>query len=50
MILSSFTCGIVGVAVMPYMEATYAELYITLRDEYIDAGYAGFDEFPGFYR
>ena len=50
MILSSFTCGIVGVAVMPYMEATYAELYITLRDEYIDAGYASFDEFPGFYR
>lgn len=49
-ILSVFTCGIVGVAIMPYYEATFAELYITLRDEYIDAGYAGFEEFPGFYR
>lgn len=49
-ILSAFTCGIVGVAIMPYYEATFAELYITLRDEYIDAGYAGFEEFPGFYR
>ena len=49
-ILSAFTCGIVGVAIMPYIEATMAELYITLRDEYIDAGYAGFEEFPGFYR
>lgn len=49
-ILSAFTCGIVGVAIMPYYEATFAELYISLRDEYIDAGYAGFDEFPGFYR
>lgn len=49
-ILAAFTCGIAGVAIMPYIEATFAELYIALRDEYIDAGYAGFDEFPGFYR
>ena len=49
-LLGIFTCGIASVLVMPYMEATYAELYIALRDEYIDAGYAGFDEFPGFYR
>ena len=49
-LLGIFTCGIVSIAIMPYKEATYAELYIAVRDEYIEAGYSDYDELPGFYR
>lgn len=48
-ILSSITFGLVGIFyVNPYREATYAELYATLREEAIQNGFTDVNELPGF--
>lgn len=48
MILALIPCGLGMLLLTPYMQATTAELYITMRDEQLDRGFASYDEFPGF--
>lgn len=35
-IAGALTCGIVGIAIMPYLAATHIELYVTLRENVLD--------------
>ncbi|MDD2980971.1 MAG: DUF975 family protein [Hespellia sp.] len=49
-ILSVFTCGILAIFyVAPYMDATKAQLYTTLRQNALNSGIATAEELPGVY-
>lgn len=45
-IAAAFTCGIVGIAIMPYVTATDIELYVTLRENVLDGDIFDESYFP----
>ena len=48
-ILGVLCCGIGGIFLAPYIEATYAELYQVMREKALGLGFSNYFELPGFY-
>ena len=48
-LLSMLACGIGGIFLAPYVQATYAEVYALLRDKAHGSGISDFSELPGFF-
>lgn len=47
LLLGSLACGVGALFVSPYVEATFAELYTTLRGNALENGWAAPEELPG---
>ena len=47
-LLGALACGVGTFFVMPYVDATYAELYAKLRQNALESGYVSAEELPGF--
>ncbi len=47
-LLGALCCGVGAFFVQPYVDATFAELYATMRRDALDNGWATAEELPGF--